>query len=78
MKARRRIAFPKAQPERLSFGNYSRDLQPGEWGSMVTLQSSNPETRMSHLGQKATYATQQKGTSAQYKTDGKYALTGSL
>jgi len=34
--------------------DYSRDLRPAEWGSGVSLRSSNPKPLMSALGQKRT------------------------
>jgi hypothetical protein len=37
-------------------GDYSRDLQPAEWGSVISLHGSNPESLMSALGQNATCA----------------------
>jgi hypothetical protein len=43
----------------LLIGDYSRDLRPAEWGSGVSLRSSNPKPLMSALGQKRTYAVQQ-------------------
>jgi hypothetical protein len=57
MKARRRIAAPKAQGcanHALEWRNYSRDLRPEEWGPNVILHGNNPDDRMSALGQKQT------------------------
>jgi hypothetical protein len=34
---RRRIAHPKAQDYACFQGDYSRDLRPVEWGSMINL-----------------------------------------
>jgi hypothetical protein len=42
----------------LLIGDYSRDLRPAEWGSGVSLRSSNPKPLMSALGQKQTCAVQ--------------------
>jgi len=38
----------------LRLGDYTRDLRPTEWGSGVSLQGSNPELRISAMGQKRT------------------------
>jgi len=53
VKSRRRIAFPEAK-DRAGRFDYSRDLRPAEWGSGVGLHGSNPQDRMSALGQKRT------------------------
>src|SRR5262249_44105409 len=55
MKSRRRIACPEAQDHANSVSDYSRDLRPAEWGSGVSLRSSNPKPLMSALGQKRTW-----------------------
>jgi hypothetical protein len=34
--------------------DYSKDLRPAEWGSLVILRGNNPQNRMSALGQKRT------------------------
>jgi hypothetical protein len=54
MKSRRRIAFLKAQDHANRISDYSRDLRPAEWGSVISLHSGNPEPLMSALGQKQT------------------------
>jgi hypothetical protein len=36
-------------------GDYSRDLRPAEWGSVISLHGSNPESLMSALGHKQTW-----------------------
>ena len=44
---RRRIAFLKAQDQAncgLERSDYSRDLRPAKWGSMINLRCKNPET----------------------------------
>jgi len=42
MKSRRRIAFLKAYDHADRIDDYSRDLQPTEWGTSVKLHGSNP------------------------------------
>jgi hypothetical protein len=51
MKSRRRIAFLKAQDHANSVADYSRVLRPAEWGSRLLVQSKNPKSHMSALGQ---------------------------
>src|SRR6516225_4264462 len=47
---RRRIAHPKGLgPRRFSKWDYSRDLRPAKWGSVIKLHSSNSEPPMSAL-----------------------------
>jgi hypothetical protein len=36
-------------------GDYSRDLRPAEWGSVISLHGSNPESLMSAMGHKQTW-----------------------
>jgi hypothetical protein len=48
---RRRIAFPQGLGLRRSFKvDYSRDLRPAKWGSMINLRCKNLELLTSALG----------------------------
>jgi hypothetical protein len=52
---RRRIAFLKAWDHANWMDDYSRDLRLTKWGSEVSVHGSNPQLRMSALGQKRTF-----------------------